>query len=307
MTAIRHRVPTFLLAALAITLARASAVPAGRQPLPDSVEMKDGGSLRGLILRNNARTVLLQTEKSEIEIPKSEIRRIRDNPDPEIVYAKVTTKGHLPEWRAMVMDMREHDSIHSFQQIPATAVDNGIFKNIPYLSFRVNRQAEFNVYGPPNNPIGLEFGIYGRHKNSTKYQQIIREFLAGHLNSRKEIAALYSISLRGGKQQVGSLIFEITPPKNADAYGGWWISIYDPKRAEAARVSDADYAAITRPFEQVIHRNGSLRQKDMEKEKSWLAASVERQTGTKPNASGFYRDKAGVFRLTDFGNKPNPQ
>lgn len=303
MTATRHRVPILLLAILAMPLPAASAA----RRLPDSLEMKDDTSLRGLILKNSAKSVLIQTETSEVEIPKSEIRRIRDNPDPEIVYDKVTRKGQLPAWRAMVMDMREHDSIHSFQQIPATAIDAGIFKNIPYLSFRVNRQAEFNVYGDPNNPVGLEFGIYGRKKNSAKYQRIIREFLAGHLDSRREIGALYSISLRGGKQQVGPLIFEITPPKHADAYGGWWISIYDPGRAEAARVSDADYDAITRPFEQIVRRNGSLRQRDMAKEKSWLAATMESLTGAIPQIRGFYRDKDGVFHALHFGDGSNPQ
>ncbi len=306
MTAIRHRAPAILGATLIIFLPlTAPAEPQNSKIQPDSVEMKNGNSFRGLILKNDADSVLIQMEKSEIEIPKSKIRRIHDNPDPDIAYYKITAAGELPEWRAMVMDMRENDSIHSFRQIPATTIDSGIFKNIPYLSFRVNKLAEFNVYGPPNDPVGVEFGVYGRRKNSEKFQQIIRQFIAGHLNSRKEIATLYSLSLHGGKQQVGSLVLEITPPQHADAYGGWWISIYDPKRAEAARVSDAEYAAVTRPFDQIARRNGSLRKRNVEKEKSWLAANVEKLTGAPPKSDGFYRDREGVLRIQNSNSGQN--
>lgn len=298
MTAIRHHLfvsTCFFLAAVA-----ASVASPNQRITPDSVEMKDGRSIHGLILKNNAETILLQTAKSEIEIPRSEIRRIRDNPDPEIAYTTITKSGDLPAWRAMVLDMREHDSIHSFQQIPATAIDVGVFKNIPYLSFRINEQLEFNVYGDPNKPMGIEFGMYGRKKNSTKYRQIIREFLAGHLNSRKEIAALYSLSFQGGKKQIGPLIFEITPPDEVGAYGGWWVSVYNPQRAEAARVNDEKYASVTRPFDFVSNRNGILRQKNLKKEENWLASSVKKLTGATPKIRGFYRDKQGVLRLINF-------
>ena len=302
MSATRHLAAALLVAALAPALSTSHAAPLSQQTAPDTVEMKDGRSLQGLILRNSAKSLLLQTDKTEIEIPKSDIRRIRDQMQNDVVFTDITGKGRLPSWRSMVMDMREHDSIKSFQQIPATTIDSGVFKNIPYLSFRVNEQSEFNIYGHPDDPAALEFGMYGKRRNSTKYRQIIREFLAGHLHSRAEIAALYSISLKGGKKQVGPLVFEITPPKNADAYGGWWISVYDPVRLERARVDDKKYAAVTRPFEEVNTPDGRLRKKGLEEEENWLAASVEQLTGMVPKIRGFYRDKKGNFRLISFGN-----
>lgn len=302
MTAIRHVALILLFTCLGPLHPFAHAARLGQQTAPDTVEMKDGRSLKGLILRNSATSLLLQTADTEMEIPKSEIRRIRDQMQSDVVFADITARGKLPSWRSMVTDMREHDSIHSFQQIPATTIDSGIYKNIPYLSFRVNEQSEFNIYGHPDNPVALEFGMYGKRKNSKKYQQIIREFLAGHLHSRAEIAALYSISLKGGKKQVGSLVFEITPPKQADAYGGWWVSVYDPQRLEAARISDKKYAAVTRPFDEINKPDGTLRKKSLEDDENWLAASMEQLTGMVPKIRGFYRDKQGVFRLISFGN-----
>lgn len=302
MTATRHLATALLIAALAPAFAPAHAAPLSQQTAPDTVEMKDGRSLQGLILRNSAKSLLLQTDKAEIEIPKSDIRRIRDQMQNDVVYTDITGKGHLPSWRSMVMDMREHDSIKSFQQIPATTIHQGVFKNVPYLSFRVNEQSEFNIYGHPDDPVALEFGMYGKRKNSTKYRQIIREFLAGHLHSRAEIAALYAISLKGGKKQVGPLVFEISPPKKADSYGGWWISVYDPKRIEGVRMDDKKYAAVTRPFDEVNTPDGRLRKKGLEDEENWLAASVQQLTGMVPKVRGFYRDKQGTFRLITFGN-----
>lgn len=270
---------------------------------PDSVEMKDGREYECLILKNSADALLVQTDRGEIELPKSQVRRIHDEMDGEIVYSNLTDKGKLPSWRSMVSDMREHDAIRSFEQIPATTIDKGRLERIPYLSFRVNSHSEFNVYGNPNDPVALEFGMYGKQKYSDKYKEIIREFLAGHLNTREEIAALYAISFKGGTKQVGDLVFEISPPKNADSYGGWWITVYEASRLNAARVSPAKYAAITRPFEEINNRDGSLKKKNLAADENWLMGTMTSLTGSIPKIRGFYRDKSGVFRLIGFNGE----
>ena len=274
--------------------------PLDQQTMPDKLEMNDGRTLKGLILKNTAQAVLFQTGREELLIPKGDIRRIHDEIDGEIVYADIAGKGRLPSWRAMVADLRNHDSIRGLQQIPATTIDSGLFKNIPYLSFRVNEQSEFNVYGDPNDPVAIEFGMYGRQRKNPKYRQIVREFLAGHVHSREEIATLYDLRLTGDERRAGHLAFKVTPPDAADAYGGWWISVYDPKRMNQARVSDAEYAAITLPFDQVNNRDGSLRAGTLEAQQNWLESTMRNLTGRVPQIRGFYRDKEGVFRLISF-------
>ncbi len=299
--------PAKLLLALAMGFSAASGAvaaprysPLDQQTMPDKLEMNDGRTLRGLILKNTAKSVLFQTGKEELLIPKDEIRRIHDEIDGEIVFADIAGKGRLPSWRAMVADLRNHDSIRGLQQIPATTIDSGLFKNIPYLSFRVNEQSEFNVYGDPNNPVAIEFGMYGRQRKSPKYRQIIREFLAGHLHSREEIATLYDLRLTGDERRAGHLAFKVTPPGAEDAYGGWWISVYDPKRMDKARVSDAQYAAVTLPFDHVNNRDGSLRASTLQAQENWLESTMRNLTGRAPQIRGFYRDKEGVFRLISF-------
>jgi hypothetical protein len=296
-----------LLLALAIScsacpglLAAPRYSPLDQQTMPDRLEMNDGRTLQGLILKNTAKEVLFQTRDGELLLPKTEIRRIHDEIDGEIVYTDMTGQGRLPSWRAMVADLRNHDDIKSLEQIPATTIENGLLKNIPYLSFRVNKQSEFNVYGDPNDPVAIEFGMYGKRRKSPRYRQIVREFLAGHLHSREEIDALYTLNLKGDERRVGQRAFKIIPPGHPESYGGWWIVLYDPKRIDKARVSDARYASLTLPFEQVNHRDGSLRQSSREEQENWLAETMQSLTGRVPQVRGFYRDKEGVFRLISF-------
>lgn len=274
--------------------------PLDQHTMPDSLEMNDGRTLRGLILKNTAKSVLFQTSDGELLLPKTEIRRIHDEIDGEIVFADMTAKGRLPSWRAMVADLRNHDDIKSLEQIPATTVVSGLLKNIPYLSFRVNKQSEFNVYGDPNDPVAIEFGMYGKRRRSPKYRQIVREFLAGHLHSREEINALYTLNLHGDERRVGYRAFKIIPPDHPESHGGWWIVLYDPKRIDQARVSDGRYASLTLPFEQVNNPDGSLRQGTRDSYDKWLADTMQSLTGRVPQIRGFYRDKDGVFRLINF-------
>ncbi len=300
MSATRLLAVLFLLAAAFDSRAEPKPVPINQRTTPDTLELEDGTSLQGLILKNTADSVLFQSDNREILMPKSEIRRIRDEIDGELYFPDITAPGMLPSWHAMVFDLRNSDEIGSMQQIPATRVTEGLLRRIPYLSFRINTQSEFNIYGDPNNPVALEFGMYGKHKSSAKYHQIVREFLAGHLNKREEIAALYALSFKGDKKQVGHLVFTITPPKYADSNGGWWLCVYNAKRIEGARIGEKQYAAVTWPFEEVSHRDGRLRKENLKSSESWLAALMTSPTGTKPKIRGFYRDKQGIFRLLTF-------
>lgn len=296
ITNLRTCVVVFLAANTACMAARDNTTP-------DDIELKDGRVLGGLIVKKAPDYVVLQTETSEIKVPSESIRRIDDLPDDGVYFTEVTRAGELPNWRSMVEDLRQEDTVKSFETIPATTIDVGNLRNVPYLSFRINGASEMNVYGDPHNPAAVEFGVYGKGAGSIKRQRIIREFIAGHLNSRDEVKALYSLDLKkGGTVKCGNLEFSITPPEAEDSYGGRWFCIYDPKRLEKARVSDAAYAKVTRPFHEINAGNGKLRSKLIEENRSWLAGTLQTLTGMAPEVRGFYRDKTGTFRVVDFGD-----
>lgn len=269
-------------------------------PTPDELEMKDGRHLRGLILKNAADSVLFQTAAGEQLIPKESILRIREEADRDIYLSQVTGNGKLPSWNAIIHDFRDHDAVWRLQIIPSAAITSGDFRNIPYLSFNVNKFGRLNILGDPSDPVGIQFAIFGKKGRSSKYHQIVREFLAGHLNSRREIAALYSLSPRGDKKIAGDLAFQVTPPSSRDAHGAWALTIYDPARLERSRVDDRRYAAMTRPFEEINRADGTMRAGSGERLDQWLVSAIMDMPSQVPKIRGFQRDESGVFQILRF-------
>jgi len=264
---------------------------------PDMIVLKDGTTLRGVIVQNTAKAVAIQKKYSIHTFPKSEIVRIHDEADIGLDFTKANRPGDLPAWRVMVNDLRHNDAIKSLEQIPATTIDNGVFRNVPYLSFRINELIEMNVYGDPDDPAGVEFGIYGRHQSNDKARRVLRSFLAGFLFSRDEIGAIYRIPFSGGKECLGDFCIEITPANAPDAYGAWWISLFNPRKLDADRLGDAEYAKLTRPPGQIVDKNGRL------KRNTWSVEDLnlsQRLRGAGQEARvlirGFYRDASGRFR-----------
>lgn len=260
--------------------------------------LNDGTVLKGLIVRNDSKELVLQQRMGEKEIPKSSIRRIDDDTRDTVYFADIMEPGKLPPWRMIVQDLRSDDNIRSFREIPATRIDSGYLKNIPYLSFRINKRLEMNVYGNPEDPVCLEFGVYERKSDEiTRFKKIIRAYLAGILRSRDEVAALYSLPESGGEKRVGDFIFKVLPPTAPDAYGGWWISIYKSASMASARVSDESYAKVTVPFDQINTSAGMLRNNQLLNNSKFLAASQWRLNAKLPDFEGFYRDKMGELKL----------
>jgi hypothetical protein len=271
-------------------------LPNGRLA-PDTLILNDGSELHGLILKNDAKGVILQQRMGEVTIPKARIRRIMDEGDALVYFADIADSGKLPPWRMIVQDLRADDNIRSFRQVPATTIDNGRLRNIPYLSFRVNKRTELNVYGNPEDPVCLEFGVYGKGLALMRFKNVVRAYLAGILTSRDEISALYGISDRGGVRKVGKFTFEVTPQDAPDSYGGWWISIYDANRLDRARVSDEEYRKNTLPFHVVNDSRGELRvdrQKNFDKV---ISGGTQSWSEMIPDLRGFYRDSMGDLKL----------
>jgi hypothetical protein len=275
---------------------------------PDTVILIDGTTFHGLIVRNDEVMLTLQQKMGEKDIPKNIIRRIIDNRHQEAYFAQIMDPGKLPPWRMVVQDLRSDDNIQSFREVPATAITNGYLKNIPYLSFRINKRIEMNVYGNPENPVCLEFGIYERNAEEiTKFKKIIRAYLAGILGSRAEVGALYALPESGGDLRVKQVALKVLPPTAPDAYHGWWLSVYRPDALASARVSDADYAKASVPFDSVNSATGDLRADSLKKHGAMALLSSWNFDAMMPGLQGFYRDKMGELKPL-FGapnTKPN--
>src|SRR5258705_10285122 len=60
---------------------------------PDSLVLKNGKTVRGLIIKNSRDAVLLQEKSAETSYPKSEIVRIRDEANTKAMFTGVNRKG----------------------------------------------------------------------------------------------------------------------------------------------------------------------------------------------------------------------
>ncbi len=284
----------------AVALAFSGSADAQRDDFqqPDTLVLKNGTVVRGLIIRNSATSVLIQEKFEENVYPKSQITRIRDEADLGVMFTDINRKGALPPWRVIANDLRTHDEIRSLVEIPATLVDNGEFRNVPYKSFRANRNVELNVYGDPADPAGVEMGIYGPKSNDDKLRKTLRSYLAGFLTTRAEVAALYGLKFSGGIADAGDIRIEITPADAPDAYGAWWISLYNRKRLSAVRLDDAEYARMVRPVDQVIDKKGRVIANGWSGSQIDLSPKIgEVGAAARVIMRGFYRDDKGDFRL----------
>ncbi len=293
-----------LLPAFAIVAIALSPLAAETDSMtPDTVVMKDGRRYQGLIVHNTSDTVTIQTPLTEVTVSKSDVIRIQDESDESIYFTAMQRRGSLPPWRVIVNDLRLQDKIKTFEQIPATVIDSGEFRNIPYQSFRINKDVELNIYGDPEDPAAIEVGVYGPRKKFRQVHTKLRQYVAGYLTSRDELQALYSISTdTGGSANAGSMELSITTPDDPGSFDAWWVGISNPKQLDAIRLSDAEYARIVRPVNEVYDKAGNLlttakwKQEDANLSRRLSKVGDDAQVFLR----GFYRDANGRFRmLTD--------
>ncbi len=267
---------------------------------PDTLVMNDGRRIHGMLVHETRDAVTLQTSHGESTYPRTDITRILDEANEGYYFVDAHRRGTLPPWDVLVNDLRHNDQVRSLEQIPATVIEDGVFRRVPYLSFRINGDLELNIYGDPLDPAGIEIGIYGHRQNDRTLRRTCREFLAGYLTSGKEIQALYALSVKGEQsRKVGDMVIEVTPPDAPDAYGALWLSVFNPRRIEEKRLSEAEYRRLTLPVDEVLDARGMVLQKAWTPRQVNTARAAGRGStaGERVFARGFYRDNAGVFRL----------
>jgi hypothetical protein len=148
----------------------------------------------------------------------------------------------LPSASAAVARLRASELGRGLEQIPATVIDQGVLRRVPYLSHRAG-DVELNAYGDPDAPAGLEIGLFGDPARRAACRDALAELLADPADRE----ALRGLDLAKGKATRGGLTLEITPETAPDAYGGWWVSAYDARALEAARAGDAELKDLSVP------------------------------------------------------------
>lgn len=152
--------------------------------------------------------------------------------------------ARLPAASSALEGLRSRDFGKDLQEIPATVVDKGPLRHVPYLSYR-DGAVEFNVYGDPDAPACIEIGLFGAADAARR--AACRDALASMLADPEDRSALQAMDLAKSKQTRGRLTFEITPETAPDAYGGWWASVYDARALDGSRASEAELGSVVAP------------------------------------------------------------
>ncbi len=206
----------------------------------DTIKLESGGSLEGVVVKETDRDVVVCLKHGMVRLEKSDIKGIkRSKPD---VENDTTTR--LPKWHKCIEVAVHQDWGSNLRHIPATVIDQGVFKDVPYSSFSSGNY-ELNIYGDPELPAGIEIGVKNNLIKSAAAKRNCLDFMLAVVREAEDRDDLKSLNLDESKKERDGLIFEVTPVTAADAYGAWWISIYDASALDASRATASELRAIT--------------------------------------------------------------
>jgi hypothetical protein len=211
----------------------------------DVLILQDNEVVNGKILQEDRNNVSVQFDYGTATYPKAAVRTI-EKTDPVASAIRGSTL-RIPPWGEIIGAFAKCGWMHSMRQIPATVIDQGALRNVPYISFRSNAGGyQMNVYGDLDKPAGVEIGALNLRLNDVSARSNCVAFISSVLTREDDKRVARALSLeRKSLIKKDGFTFEVTLPDEADAYGGWWITVYDEAALDAARANESELKAIT--------------------------------------------------------------
>lgn len=224
-----------------------------------SIKLKNGEKITGTVLQSGEGGSTVALTYGTVTVSTGDVQSVESSePAPEATPGP----GRLSKWdRCLQVLVASRQKGPEVTPVAATVIDKGEFRNVPYLSHR-SGDLEFNVYGDPDDPACLEIGLYQKSPSMAARKECLQTMLS-LLNDPKDREALKSESLEEGKIARAGLTFEVTPSIAEDAYGGWWISIYDAKLVDQQRATDKELPQITVDLKQAAAKKSDKKQSDV--------------------------------------------
>ncbi len=207
-----------------------------------SMTMKNGQKLEGTLLKDENGQSVVQVKYGSVTVTTGEVASVETTGTAPV---PPTGAGRLARWDHCLHVLSEQTWSHSLVQVPATVIDLGNFKNVPYFSHR-SGDFELNVYGDPEHPACLEIGLHNGVANPAERRACL-ETITELLNNAGDRQTLHDLNLEKGRVVKAGMVFEVTSPRDPDSYGGWWISVYDEQLLDRQRATVAELASITMP------------------------------------------------------------
>ncbi len=250
--------------------------------LADTIHLSNGGKLEGVILKETETQVVVRLKYATVTLAKSDIDSIEKSKPEESKDAA----QRMARWDKCIEALAARKWGGDLRQIAALVVDKGVFKNVPYMSHRAG-DYEFNIYGDPDHPAGIEIGVYKDLVKSDSVKKECLEIMLGLLREAKDQEFLKALSLKVDKKDREGITFEITPETAEDAYEGWWISVYDAAAIEKERATAEELAELAATREELEKEAADRKKADAEarrkadEEKKRLAKEREKNPTAK--------------------------
>lgn len=238
--------------------------------LGDVILLKNGGRLEGVIVHDQGDEVVVRLKYATVELDRGEIASIEKKAAP----ASGAGGKRLPSWDRCFEIGGKKTWEGKWAQVPALVVEEGSLKNVPYMSFRSGNY-EFNLYGDPDAPAGIEIGIYKELLKDPAVKQKLADVIAELLLDPKDKEIAKTLSAGVGKKEREGMVFEVTPETAPDAFGGWWISVYDTAMIEKARATQEELDKITATREEMERLQKEAREEDRKRREAEAKAKAE--------------------------------
>lgn len=206
--------------------------------------LTSGRKIEGELVREDRNELVVHGERGTLGISRqyvdsyeTEQRTVELEPAPAPPAARPGSAQEevagprLSDWKACLAVLTGRPWATDLRQIPATVIDEGVLRHVPYVSHRV-ANFELNVPGDPDAPAGVELGI-------------VAQLVADLLLDEKDCVLVRRLDRTADVQKRAGMTFEITPPDAEDAFGGWWISVYDEQLLDKARAASHELEQIT--------------------------------------------------------------
>jgi hypothetical protein len=252
-------------------------------------------------LKNGDGAVVVRLKYATVTLDKTDIEAIERT---KVEEAPAAAPLRLARWDKCIEVVAKRSWAGDLRQIPATVIDKGILKNVPYMSHKSGNY-EFNLYGDPDDPAGIEIGVTKDLLKSDAAKKECLDVVVALLSDAKDAAALKSLDLKPGKTERDGLTFEVTPETAEDAYEGWWISVYHTKLLDEARATEEELKRIAITEEELEKEEEAERErakKELAERKAEDKKKVEEKKKSEPKRveqPGYFGFNPYLFQKQD--------
>ncbi len=231
----------------------------------DSIQLTSGELVYGEIVSSNDEELVIALDYGVHRYRMSEVARISAEQGKLPGAAEEKARRKFPSWRVIFGKLVQQPWGADAHQVPAAVIDEGVLRNVPYTSYRSGKGGyELNIYGNPDEPAGVELGVYDELIDDAQAQANCRNFIAALLEFPPDGDALLGLPASGGRVERGNIVLEITPPGVPGSYGGWWVLAMRPELIDAARGTEVDIARIATPVKRARRGEAGWSKEEMQ-------------------------------------------